>query len=69
MDRELTCANCGIVIRWQPTMVDGKIYCCLGCAEGGPCKCDYDNLPEAGRITPIVWLRLRGPEPSQDRLS
>jgi len=42
------CANCGIEIRWQPTNVDGKVYCCMGCVEGGPCTCDYEHLPQAG---------------------
>lgn len=50
------CANCGIPIRWQPTVVDGKAYCCLGCAEGGPCECDYDHLPMPGdRVSMVVW--------------
>lgn len=44
--RHLTCQNCGIIIRWQATIVEGKVYCCLGCAQGGPCECDYDNLPQ-----------------------
>jgi hypothetical protein len=59
MDHELRCANCGIVIGWQPTLVDGKPYCCPGCAEGGPCRCDYDNLPQPGEINPLVSLRAR----------
>jgi len=50
----VACANCGIVIRWQPTILDGRIYCCLGCAQGGPCECDYDNLPPPGAVHPIV---------------
>jgi len=33
------------MIRWQPTIIGDKTYCCLGCAQGGPCECDYDNLP------------------------
>jgi hypothetical protein len=44
---KLVCANCGIEIRWQPTIVDGKPYCCWGCSQGGPCNCDYSNLPLA----------------------
>ena len=48
MPIKVVCANCGILVRWQPTTVDGKSYCCLGCAQGGPCECDYDNLPPAG---------------------
>ncbi len=35
------CANCDIEIRWPPTVVQGKPFCCSGCAAGGPCTCDY----------------------------
>lgn len=52
--REMICENCGIVIRWQPTIIDGKTYCCLGCAQGGPCECDYDNLPKSDQANPMV---------------
>ena len=60
------CANCGIEIHWQPTIVDGRTYCCPGCAQGGPCTCDYSNLPRIGesraiiRHTPVIIL----PSPS-----
>jgi hypothetical protein len=37
------CANCDIDILWPPTVVQGKIYCCTGCAAGGPCNCDYSQ--------------------------
>jgi hypothetical protein len=59
---EVTCINCGIVIRWQPTIVGGRVYCCPGCAEGGPCRCDYDNLPQPGEFTAIVSQRVRSDE-------
>lgn len=36
------CANCGLEIAWEPVVVDGKAYCCGGCAQGGPCYCSYD---------------------------
>jgi len=42
---QVACVNCGIEIRWQPTFVDGEAYCCWGCSQGGPCSCDYSNLP------------------------
>lgn len=35
------CANCDIEILWPPTIVQGKAFCCTGCAAGGPCNCDY----------------------------
>lgn len=53
------CANCGIEIRWQPTIVDGKAYCCLGCAQGGPCTCDYSNLPQSSDATAITSFPCR----------
>lgn len=52
--QDLKCANCNIVIHWQPTLVDDRAYCCHGCAEGGPCACDYDNLPSLGAFKPMV---------------
>lgn len=48
------CTNCGIEITWQPTVVDGHTYCCLGCALGGPCSCDYSNLPKVGEFRAVV---------------
>lgn len=54
MPHELVCINCGIVIRWQPTLVDGRAYCCLGCTQGGPCDCDYDNLPQPGEVNAMT---------------
>ena len=60
MPNESTCANCGIVIRWQPTKIGANIYCCLGCAEGGPCRCDYDNLPRPGEAQALACRELRG---------
>lgn len=35
------CANCEIDFFWSPTVSLDKIYCCTGCAAGGPCNCDY----------------------------
>ncbi len=59
MRRQLVCAKCGIIIQWQPTIVDGVRYCCPGCAKGGPCDCDYDNLPLLGDTNPIVLQAAR----------
>lgn len=62
------CANCGIEIRWQPTIVDGKAYCCLGCAQGGPCTCDYSNLPQPHDATTITSFPcLEGQAPQVQR--
>lgn len=35
------CANCDIEFFWLPTVVQDRVYCCTGCAAGGPCNCDY----------------------------
>ncbi len=51
---DIRCVNCRILIRWQPTIVEGRAYCCTGCVEGGPCTCDYSALPERGDHCPIV---------------
>lgn len=37
----LRCANCDIEILWTPTIRARQTYCCVGCADGGPCTCDY----------------------------
>jgi chaperonin GroES len=37
------CANCDIEFSWPATIRGGKIYCCSGCAAGGPCCCDYSQ--------------------------
>jgi hypothetical protein len=39
----LRCANCDIEFAWPSTIVQGKTYCCTGCAKGGPCCCDYSQ--------------------------
>jgi hypothetical protein len=54
MEQEIVCANCGITIRWASTIVEEKVYCCPGCAQGGPCDCDYDSLLPPGSSNPIV---------------
>lgn len=64
MHQQTVCTTCGIVIRWQPTIVEGRAYCCLGCAEGGPCECDYDNLPQQGVTNPLV---IQAPDSQQNR--
>jgi hypothetical protein len=48
------CANCGISIEWQPTIIEGRTYCCLGCSRGGPCECDYSRLPREADNAALV---------------
>jgi hypothetical protein len=62
---DTVCLNCGIPIRWQPTVIDGKVYCCLGCAAGGPCECDYDHLPMPSDRVSIVLRHTQTLEATQ----
>jgi hypothetical protein len=48
------CVNCGISIEWQPTIINGRTYCCLGCSRGGPCECDYALLPREADSAALV---------------
>jgi hypothetical protein len=52
----LRCANCDIEILWPPTVVQGKTYCCTGCAAGGPCSCDY-SLYRSVNISGVIYYR------------
>lgn len=33
------CANCRIEVRIDAVTREGRVYCCDGCAIGGPCVC------------------------------
>ncbi|GAC1349027.1 MAG: hypothetical protein NVSMB27_18850 [Ktedonobacteraceae bacterium] len=50
------CANCDIDILWQPTVMEGKTFCCTGCAAGGPCSCDYSLYRSANIAGTIHYL-------------
>jgi hypothetical protein len=52
----LRCANCDIEILWPPTVVQGKTYCCTGCAAGGPCNCDYSQYSSVNIAGVIHYL-------------
>jgi len=41
------CANCLMPLRGPGVKVNGETYCCLGCANGGPCICTYTEGVEA----------------------
>jgi hypothetical protein len=51
------CANCDIEFFWSPTVVQGKVYCCSGCAAGGPCNCDY-SLYRSVTILGVIHYEL-----------
>jgi hypothetical protein len=50
------CANCEIDILWVPVYRQGVAYCCVGCAAGGPCSCDY-SLYHAVNIDGVIHYR------------
>ena len=33
------CDRCGMEYDWAGVTAGGRIYCCVGCASGGPCTC------------------------------
>ncbi|MGQ9628619.1 MAG: hypothetical protein ACUVV0_17165 [Anaerolineae bacterium] len=68
MGKEAICASCGILITWLPTIVDGRTYCCLGCSRGGPCECDYSNLPQPEDSTALVPSTQTGKDVLQEQI-
>jgi hypothetical protein len=44
-ERWLACSTCGFLVEASGVELGGRVYCCQGCAVGGPCCCSYD-LPE-----------------------
>lgn len=43
------CASCDAVITDRPVYKMDEAYCCLGCADNGPCICTYEqDLAEDG---------------------
>ena len=46
------CANCFEEFRRPPVSYNGRMYCCEGCAHGGPCICTYEvsqSKPDGGQ--------------------
>jgi hypothetical protein len=43
------CASCEIPLSDRPVLRMDEAYCCIGCAQGGPCVCTYEaDLAEDG---------------------
>ena len=59
---QIRCANCDIDILWPAVVVQGKTYCCTGCAAGGPCNCDYSQY-HAVNISGVIHY---APDPDRD---
>jgi len=36
------CASCDALLTGRPVYHMDETYCCLGCAQGGPCFCTYE---------------------------
>lgn len=51
----VVCDGCGVEISWAPVLMNKRVYCCLDCAEGRPCQCDFpvEELEQA-QITPAL---------------
>lgn len=56
------CANCEIEFLWPPTVVQDRIYCCIGCATDGPCCCDYSQYNSVNISGVIHYGPGTGPE-------
>jgi hypothetical protein len=37
------CASCEDLIAGKPVYRMDETYCCIGCAQGGPCMCTYES--------------------------
>ncbi len=57
VERVSRCANCDIEFFWPTTVAQGSIYCCTGCAAGGPCNCDY-SLYRPVMIMGVLYYKL-----------
>lgn len=43
------CASCDAVLTGRPVYRMDEAYCCIGCANDGPCMCTYEqDLAEDG---------------------
>lgn len=57
------CASCEGVITARPVYHLDEAYCCAGCAQGGPCVCNYeadladDGVDGLGLIAPVRTVR------------
>ena len=54
------CANCEEVITGTPYQADGEVFCCVGCAGGGPCQCTY-TTDGATALQPAVAIAETAP--------
>lgn len=54
----IKCDSCDIELPGSHLVVQGKPFCCSGCADGGPCVCSYEKEdgrpPRNGHTDPII---------------
>lgn len=61
--RRSLCANCEGEIPWFPVFRRDLLFCCTGCADGGPCVCLYEqDLADDG----VDHLGLPFPMPADE---
>lgn len=39
MTVQTICDRCGMEYEWAGVTIGDRVYCCAGCASGGPCTC------------------------------
>lgn len=57
MTVQTICDRCGMEYTWAGVSVGDLVYCCAGCASGGPCTCGVSGAvaaPPAGRTTVVT---------------
>ncbi|MFZ2361300.1 MAG: hypothetical protein WA040_18305 [Anaerolineae bacterium] len=52
----VVCDGCGVEIAWAAFVLGDKTFCCVDCAEGRDCECDYppQESPTAGQQQPTL---------------
>ncbi len=50
-----TCDSCKMALEGEAVRVEDGLYCCSGCAVGGPCVCTYEH--HLGRYPPAHYAR------------
>ena len=51
----VNCESCQIAVPGEPLRFEDRLYCCAGCAAGGPCVCTYEH--DLGRYPPAHYAR------------
>jgi hypothetical protein len=72
IDLMSSCASCQIQLGSEAILFAGGLYCCTGCAEGGPCICTYEHdlgrYPPSSYAKPVTLTELldryEGPDPA-----